>query len=621
MVRYIRKTTAFILTAAVILSCTFIGLSSAAQETPQDTHYPVCDGNCGYAPTIVVPGIFQSQSRMYDDDGNVVLDADGRPLTQLMVNLTKGDIVKIAFKSIVPLLSTLLFQADMGLSKTVASIASDVLSGNAKDTNGNHINNIGVIKYKHSVAECDEAGREYIYRTIPLSGFSEIAGEDHLYFFTYNSFDSILDLADELYDFIQQVKAETGHDKINLVPISQGGTIANALFECYKDEGVADDLNRVVYIIPALDGSMLISKIISEGFVKSDEILYGRLFPALMESDQQWLAYLVNIALRLLPKKVVHKVIDKTVDSLAETLFVNSTCMWALTCSGDYDKMVEKYLSGGKRDAIKDEIETYHRAQVNRIDNIHAMKEQGVKFFDVVNYDYPFYPLFEGCYNFNADGIINVSSESLGAISAPIGQTLPDDYVEDGTYGTSTPEHSYISPDRIIDATAGALCDTTFYFKGQDHEKTGRNDVIMRLAIELLTDENFTSVRSYPDRFPQFNTGRVSGEMRGTLEFAKTIDQSSLSEADKAELNAAIAQCEAQLATTVVDLEAFNAAQNRLINILVKIGKRAPAEPEPPAMTALTKFLKFLSNAMYVYLGPRGFSDVVFGRNNTWELP
>ena len=57
-----------------------------------------------------------------------------------------------------------------------------------------------------------------------------------------------------------------------------------------------------------------------------------------MESDQQWLAYLVNIALRLLPKKVVHKVIDKTVDSLAETLFVNSTCMWALTCSGDYDK-------------------------------------------------------------------------------------------------------------------------------------------------------------------------------------------------------------------------------------------------------------------------------------------
>ena len=93
-------------------------------ETPQDTHYPVCDGNCGYAPTIVVPGIFQSQSRMYDDDGNVVLDADGRPLTQLMVNLTKGDIVKIAFKSIVPLLSTLLFQADRGLSKTVASIAS-----------------------------------------------------------------------------------------------------------------------------------------------------------------------------------------------------------------------------------------------------------------------------------------------------------------------------------------------------------------------------------------------------------------------------------------------------------------------------------------------------------------
>ena len=77
--------------------------------------------------------------------------------------------------------------------------------------------------------------------------------------------------------------------------------------------------------------------------------------------------------------------------------------------------------------------------------------------------------------------------------------------------------------------------------------------------------------------------------MRGTLEFAEDNRPGGLSEADKAELNAAIAQCEAQLATTVVDLEAFNAAQNRLINILVKIGKRA-LPSRSPAMICSQSF-------------------------------
>lgn len=615
MGKHLRKATAFILTAAIILSCTFVGLSPAAQETPRDSSFPVCDGNCGYCPTIVIPGVFQSATRMYDDNGDVMLDSNGKPLTQLMVDLSKKDIVKIVFKSIVPLLSSLLFQADVGLSGTIASIASDVLSGNEKDTNGKHIKNIDVIRYKHSVAMCDQDGKDFIYGKIPLSGYSKIAGEDHLYFFTYNSFDSILGLADELYEFIQQVKQETGHDKINLVPISQGATIASALFECYKDRDIAGDLNRVVYIVPALDGSMVLSKIMCEGIVSTDEMLYGRLFPTLLDSNQQWLAYLINIALRLFPKNLVHSILDKTVASLADKVFVNSTCMWALTCSEDYDTLVEKYLSDGKHDVIKAETDIYHRAQVNRVSNILAMKEQGVKFFDVVNYDYPLYPLFDDWEDFNADGIIEVSSGSLGAVSAPFGQTLPDGYVEDGTYGASTEEHSYISPDMVVDATAGALCDSTFYFKNQDHEKTGRNDVIMRLAIELLTDEEFVSVRTYPDIYPQFNSARHNVAISNALAAAKAVDKNALSDDDRAELNAAIAEGEAQLNTTVVDPVAFKAAEQRLIDILVKTGNREAAKDKSAATGFFTYVLKFISNALYIYLGPRGFSDALLFRH------
>ena len=69
---------------------------------------------------------------------------------------------------------------------------------------------------------------------MPIDGFSKVAGENHLYYFAYNSFGNNSEITDELYNFIGQIKRETGHDKINVVAISLGGTIANSLFDRYR---------------------------------------------------------------------------------------------------------------------------------------------------------------------------------------------------------------------------------------------------------------------------------------------------------------------------------------------------------------------------------------------------
>ena len=42
------------------------------------------------------------------------------------------------------------------------------------------------------------------------------------------------DVGEGAYEYIQKVKEETGHDKVNVVSISQGGSVANMLFEIYK---------------------------------------------------------------------------------------------------------------------------------------------------------------------------------------------------------------------------------------------------------------------------------------------------------------------------------------------------------------------------------------------------
>ena len=571
-----------------------------------------CGGDCKYCPSVVVPGVFQSQTRMYDADGNMVLDKDGKPLTQLFVNITTKDIVRYAAEAILPLTLSLVLQADVGLSKAVARIAADVLKNNAKDNEGNHLENIDVIRYPMSAARCTPEGKEYIYRTIPLEKYSEIAGEDHLYFFTYDSFASVSDLADELFDFIQNVKKETGHDKVNLVPISQGGSIANELLERYRDE-LSRDLNRLIYIVPAADGSMLIGKIFSGSITTRDTDLYRDMFPRLLkDEDEKATAYGFNLAIRLLPKTTVHNIINRTVDALRSSILVNSTCMWALTPSSEYDTLYARYLADGTREKLREELEFFHRAQLNAVDNILYLQENGVEIFDLCNYDYYLYPIIDGWETYNADGIIQLNSTSFGATSCPIHETLPADYKQQNTYCTCGGDH--ISPDRKVDASTGALCETTFYFDEGDHERTGANDVIIGLAVALLTDPNFKDVHTYPDRYPQFNTARATKWLRGSLNEARNIDPATLSAEDAAELAAAIEECDDMLADTVVDLDKSNHAEQRLEAILVKIGKKDAPEELTASQKKLGNLMQKLSDWAYKTIGPRGFSDALLFR-------
>lgn len=599
----LKKTLAVLLSLSML--CGFAGIVASAQNAV----LTACGGKCDFAPCVVVPGLFQSQNRLFDDNGNVVTDDSGEPLTQLLVNLTTKDTVRYVLRAIVPLTLSLVLQADIGLSRTIGAIAADVLKNNAKDNNGRHIENVDVLRYPDSVARCTPEAQAYIYRTVPLEQYAEIAGADHLYFFTYDSFGSISDIADELYAFIQHVKAETGHDKVNLVPISQGGSITNALMQRYREDMVRD-LNRLIFIVPALDGSVLVGKIFDGQFDKSDEMLYRDMLPLLMDSEtDKATSRMVNVALRILPKNTVHRIIDRALDALVDTLIVNTTCMWALTPQEDYASLYEKYLTDGTREPVRAEVEFYHEAQVNARANILYLQSKGVEVFDLVDYDYALYPLIPAYDSYNADGIIQLDSTSCGAVSSGINDTLPEDYVQAGTYCTCGGNH--ISPDRKVDASAGILCETTFYFDEGDHESTGSNDVLIRLAVELLTDPEFTDVHTYPDRFPQFNTARDAGKMRGMLRDAKKADASALSDDDARELAAAMAQCEKALQETVVDAERFADAQHRLENILVKIGLRSAPKQLTEDDAKRNETWAKISDWMYRVIGPRGFADVV----------
>ena len=207
----------------VVLLCTALPLAAAAQNTDV-----ACGGKCEYYPTIIIPGLGQSSVVVVDGNGNVVREKDGKKASAFPAYLQTDKLVRSLAR---PLLLSLMLQKDMGLSDAFA-------------------------KAIDSYARFNDEERETVNGHVPFELYPTDLPRDHLYYFAYNSFGNHIGLADELYAFIKTVQAQTGHKKVNLVPLSQGASIVSAMLGYHPE--VATMLHKVLFVVPALDGSKIL---------------------------------------------------------------------------------------------------------------------------------------------------------------------------------------------------------------------------------------------------------------------------------------------------------------------------------------------------------------------------
>ena len=572
-----------------------------------------------YYPSIVIPGVFQSDVRLYDENGVEMVRSDGTPYDKPFYIDATADILKAALKdALLPIGKLLMLQKDKdaAAANAIASVLGEVIGGKVKsDSDGNFIYNVRATKYNTSLANLSEFDREYALNQIPLRDFAAKAGLDHLYFFSYESLGNLYEVATDLYELIQIAKKETGSAKVNLAPISQGGSIFNALMQIYKDRGlnIADDIHRVVLVVPAADGAAVLGDIYHYGLLDDDDALYGYMFPSLLGEDQEWLSYLIPMILRYLPNADVNNILDIAVDTLIEEYLENSTCLWALIPSKDYPDCREKYLSDPEDSLIREQADWYYNAQIHSREYILEAQAAGIEFFDIVDYNVPLYHICDSWNKVNADGIIHTDSESFGATCYGVDVKLPEGYTQANTYCTD-PAHNHIDPAGILDASTGILCETTFYFYGQNHESTARNDVIIRLASRLLWDDSLVDVHSDP-AFPQFNYGRDSRKLSNLYNKWKSYDASALSPEQQAALAAALDDAAAAVAGTVMPEADYNAVYENLYNITYQIENgEAPKDSSSRFLRVITKILKFFSDFMLKFFGGKGYSDILFGR-------
>lgn len=500
---------------AVLMTFSAVGVVAFAEEdaTVDYTNQLItaATGSDEKVATIILPGIGQSDSTYVKEDGSTVSGG----LVLLDTDAIAGPVItKLAW----PLLKSIGTQtADPGLQDAVHDVISDLFYIQASNKDGTAKEDLILTRYPYALSQYDEDDHGWFYRMFPMEpvvdamnakyGATDASynAEDYIYLSTFQLIANPHDSARELKDFIKMVKEQTGCEKVNLVPISLGGTIMTSYLQLVQEEynGDFSDINKIINIVACLNGTDLFSDFFAREWNLADEFLYDEYIDLIVEANgmEPYMGGLIKILLKIIPKPALYAILSGAIEGLLDTMFVNCPQFWAMVTKERYEGLADRYLVGEEYAALRKETDWFQNARMNLVDNLNYVKDNyGVVTYSVAAYGLQF---TDGEYNFfgiagssattNSDGIINISSASLGA-----SYVVPGAKYENAVMP---------SPDGELDISTCAFPETTWFFDNQHHE-VGRNDVILKLLGQILVG-NITDVNSSA-AFPQFNYGRVT---------------------------------------------------------------------------------------------------------------
>lgn len=434
-----------------------------------------------HTPCVILPGIGQSKVEL--------VNAGGEKIKMAWPLDVEGEDILEALK--MPLAKMMLFRRDAGFSDKVKEIICEIADPIATLPDGSMKNTLRVVSYPRSLAECSADEKRYIYKMVPLQMLSERIGEENLFFFAYNSFGDTYEIAEELSAYIDTVKEKTGSDKVNLVPVSLGGALSTAYFQLFRHK---KDIKRVMYFVAALGGSHLIADVMEKNIIPENGV---SMIEMLMNREA---AEKAGGFLKMLPNGVFEATVNKALDGLNETVLGNSMSMWGIIPPERYPALAKRYLSDEKHKALRERADKFYEFRLHFPETVRELEAEGVEFFAICGYGLQLLAL-AGTDKMSSDGIIHISSTSMGAKSAPLGETLGEGE-EEGRHCKDV-AHCHISPDKTIDASYGLWPEATWYFASQRHDDTAYNDKALGIAARVLSDDSFKNIYSDPE-FPQF---------------------------------------------------------------------------------------------------------------------
>ncbi len=563
-------------------------------------------------PVVFVPGIGQSQTYKYDDEGNQVAAWNLLHVNTDFESFAIMDWLNFV-RFVAEFIGSICLQRDIVAQSSIDNVFRILFADHLNDENGNPINNVVTPLYECSVADYDEEALRIFNNRIPCESLLNEIGAENVYCYNYAIFSDAEKNAIGLNDFIENVVLEqTDAEKVILVPMSMGASVVNNYLAHYPEAGRVE---KVVSIVGAWNGSDVFADLMLADFDENaPAMVYTSLLGELGFVDP-YIGSIINIAARILPKQELDYILYDIIDSLVRTLLIENTTFLALCPYERYPEFAEKYLQDEAYADIKAQTDAYAEAQANLEERLkYQQTKYGTEFYFISGYnlqfgdaDYGFFKFFESYDETNSDEIIQISSTAPGTSFVPAGTSFSDEYIAD-------PSHN-VSPDGSIDASTCYFEDTSWYFEGQKHELTD-NNTALALGFDIALGK-VKSVNDCKDKYPQFNGSRFLRRLlRDYLPDAKAIDLSTIDADSAAKLTLAIDNAEAMVNRTINDREADDAIINALYDTLVEINAIYDIYPdkyqipqEDPVMDAVEVLLGVVSNALTMIFGEKGFAD------------
>lgn len=314
---------------------------------------------------------------------------------------------------------------------------------------------------------------------------AQYVGHENIYNFSCDFRMGAESCAKELDAFVQEVKAHSGKDKVNLFAVSHGGQVSATYLTLYGYKG---DVDNAVLTVPAIGGAGIAYDALMACLDFDEECLLRFIENGTMtEENYNWLVKAQQLGF-----------VDTLLNSLFKKIFPTIGywgSLWDFVPADRYEEAKATLLDSEESARLIEISDRFHYEILPSMsEKLSECIDNGMNISIIAGTGER---VVTGM-NENSDGIITTNA-STGATCAPYGQRFGDGYKQINSCGGK----DKVSPSMEIDASTAYLPDNTWFVDGLFHGMTYKDNYTRVLMMTLLLTDDITSVYSDPD-YPQF---------------------------------------------------------------------------------------------------------------------
>ncbi len=315
--------------------------------------------------------------------------------------------------------------------------------------------------------------------------------------------------AERLNSFIQNSKASTGKDKVNITARCEASNIVAAFLEKYGTE----DVNCCSLYVNTAYGCDAISDLFSGDFYFDGESIQRFKEQGEYTIGGEDVNGLIDTLLDLLidtyaldsttlaASPLIHKLYEESVTKVILHSYGTMPGIWSVISAEDYAK-AKRYIFAGVEDeyaGLIAKLDYYDEHVRQRTDDLFKKAvADGAKIQFIGKYgDYAMVPITINTLE-TSDGSVNLSHAAPGATVAKRGKVLSKDHI---AKAEASGKGAYISDDRVVDTSTCLFPETTWVIHNSRHEDFP--DSIHEIIADFFASDGTMTV-SNQDKFPQF---------------------------------------------------------------------------------------------------------------------